>query len=59
VKTLSQKLIIIDILLSHVKLNKMSMDTSLAEQKRVLQKIDAKRLVLGRFEHFLAEWGLD
>jgi hypothetical protein len=51
VKTIHQKLIKIDILLSHVKLKKMSMITSMPEQKK-LSKKKCKKSDLERFEHF-------
>jgi hypothetical protein len=53
-KSLYQKLIKIDILLSHVQLNKISMVTSpskLNKTKKYMPKIGPGA--------FLAEWGLD
>jgi hypothetical protein len=48
------------ILLSHVKLCKMSMVTSSSKQKTIFQKIHAKKIRLGAFYGFgfLVEWGL-
>jgi hypothetical protein len=60
VKTLYEKLIMIDILLSHVKLNKVSMVTSPAEQKKFSRKKMPKNWSLSVLSiFFLAEWGLD
>jgi hypothetical protein len=42
VKTLYQKLIKIDLLLSHVKLNKISLVTSPSKQKKSFKKIHPK-----------------
>jgi hypothetical protein len=57
VKTLCEKLIIIDILLSHVKLNKLSIVPRPLKQKKHFPKIHAKKSGLDLSEHF---WrGLD
>jgi hypothetical protein len=57
VKTLCEKLIKIDIFLSHVKLNKLRIVTRPLKQKNNFPKIHAKKLSLQHFEHFW--WGLD
>jgi hypothetical protein len=44
VKTLYQKLIKIDILLSHVKLQKMSIITHTSEQKKLSKKYKYKKI---------------